>query len=77
MGSWPGHEASLSETERQIMEAICGKFPELFAHAETVDTSPLFPQTTWPGCEAKADDTDTPLSKWEESECQQQKIMMN
>ena len=28
------------------------KFPESFAHAQTVDTRPLFPLTMWPGYEA-------------------------
>ena len=35
-----------------VFGVVCGKFPELFAHAQTVDTRPLFSPTTWPGYEA-------------------------
>ena len=32
-----------------IIGLLCDKFPESFAHAQTVDTRPLFPPPTWPG----------------------------
>ena len=35
-----------------VFGLVRGKFPELFAHAQTVDTRPLFPPTMWPGYEA-------------------------
>ena len=35
-----------------IIGLIRGRFPESFAHAQTVDTRPLFPPPTWPGYEA-------------------------
>ena len=35
-----------------VFGLVRGKFPEMFAHAQTVDTRPLFPPTTWPGYEA-------------------------
>ena len=35
-----------------IIGLIRGRFPESFAHAQTVDTRPLFPPPTWPGHEA-------------------------
>ena len=35
-----------------VFGLVRGKFPELFAHAQTVDTRPLFPPTTCPGYEA-------------------------
>ena len=35
-----------------VFGLVCGKFPESFAYAQTVDTRPLFPPTTWPGYEA-------------------------
>ena len=37
-----------------VFRLVHGKFPELFVHAQTVDTRPLFPPTTWPGYEASA-----------------------
>jgi len=36
-----------------IFGLVRGKFPESFAHAQTVTTRPLFPPNTWPGYEAK------------------------
>ena len=35
-----------------VFGLVRGKFPESFAHAQTVDTRPLFPPNTWPGYEA-------------------------
>ena len=35
-----------------IIELVHKRFPESFAHAQTVDTRPLFPSPTWPGYEA-------------------------
>ena len=35
-----------------IIGLVRGRFPESFAHAQTVDTRPLFPPPTWPGYEA-------------------------
>ena len=35
-----------------VFGLVCGKFPELIAHAQTVDIRPLFPLATWPGYEA-------------------------
>ena len=32
---------------------VCGKFLELLAHAQTVDTRPFFSLTTWPVYEAR------------------------
>ena len=37
-----------------IIGLVREKFPESFAHAQTVDTRPLFPPPTWPGYEARA-----------------------
>ena len=37
-----------------VFGLVHGKFPESFAHAQTVDTRPLFPSTMWPGYEASA-----------------------
>ena len=34
-----------------VFGLVRGKFLESFAHAQTVDTRPLFPLTTWPGYE--------------------------
>ena len=36
-----------------IIGLVRGRFPESFAHAQTVDTRPLFPPPTWPGYEAR------------------------
>ena len=36
-----------------IIGLVRGRFPELFAHAQTVDTRPLFPPPKWPGNEAR------------------------
>ena len=36
-----------------VFGLVRGKFPESFAHVQTVDIRPLFPPTTWPGYEAK------------------------
>ena len=36
-----------------IIRLVCKRFPESFAHAQTVDTRPLFPPPTWPGYEAR------------------------
>ena len=35
-----------------VFGLVRGKFPESFAHAQTVDTRLLFPPNTWPGYEA-------------------------
>ena len=35
-----------------IIGLVRKKFPESFAHAQTVDTRLLFPPPTWPGYEA-------------------------
>ena len=35
-----------------IFGLVRKRFPESFAHAQTVDTGPLFPPPTWPGYEA-------------------------
>ena len=37
-----------------IIGLVRKRFPESFAHAQTVDTGPLFPPPTWPGYEATA-----------------------
>ena len=37
-----------------VFGLVRGKFPELFAHAQTVDTRPLFPPTMRPGHKAIA-----------------------
>ena len=39
-----------------VFGLVRGKFPESFAHAQTVDTRPLFPPNTsmWPGYEASS-----------------------
>ena len=37
-----------------VFGLVRGKFPESFAHAQTVDTRPLFPPNTWPGYEARS-----------------------
>ena len=44
-----------------IMGLVREKFPESFAHAQTVNTRPLFPPHTWPGYEANQDRTCTRL----------------
>ena len=36
-----------------IIGPVRKRFLELFTHAQTVDTRPLFPPTTWPGYEAR------------------------
>ena len=36
-----------------IIGLVLQRFPELVAHAQTVDTRPLFPPPTWPGYEAR------------------------
>ena len=35
-----------------VFGLVRGKFPESFAHAQAVDTRPLFSPNTWPGYEA-------------------------
>ena len=40
-----------------VFGLVRGKFPESFAHAQTVDTRPLFPPNTWPGYEANGPHT--------------------
>ena len=39
-----------------VFGLVRGKFPESFAHAQTVDARPLFPPNTWPGYEARIEE---------------------
>ena len=38
-----------------VFRLVRGKFSVSFAHAQGVDTRPLFPPNTWPGYEARGE----------------------
>ena len=47
-----------------VFGLVRGKFPESFAHAQAVDTRPLFSPNTWPGYEARAGLAHSWLCHW-------------
>ena len=46
-----------------IIGLVRKRFPESFAHAQTVDTRPLFPPPTWPGYEVSRYQVVSPLTR--------------